>query len=114
MANTGEENAKLQSLFLMQQNKIEESIDRYRQYTSMTGSHDFDMLQQMGLTLLIKGIQSEDHQTFLMSLFGAGLSGSTLALEILEQGIAHPDPQTQLLSLHFISKIDDDRTDEML
>ncbi len=114
MANTGEENTKLQSLFLMQQNKIEESIDRYRQYTSMTGNHDFEMLQQMGLTLLIKGIQSEDHQTFLMSLFGAGLSGSTHALEILEHGINHPDPQTQLLSLHFIAKIDDDRTDEML
>jgi HEAT repeat protein len=98
----------------MQQHKVEESIDRYRQYTSLTGRHDFDMLQQMGLTLLQKGIQSDDPQIFLMSLFGAGLSGSQLALEILEHGIGHPDPQTQLLSLHFIAKIDDDRTDELL
>ncbi len=105
---------KLQSLFLMQQNKVEESIDRYRQYTTMTGRHDFEMLQQMSLTLLQKGVQSEDHQTLLMSLFGAGLSGSSLSLEILEHGISHPDPQTQLLSLHFIAKIDDDRTDELL
>lgn len=105
---------KLQSLFLMQQNKIDESINRYREYTEATGRQDFEMLQQMGLTLLQKGIQSPDHPTFLMALFGAGLSGSTRAIEILEHGINHPDPQTQLLSLHFISKIEDDRADELL
>jgi len=98
----------------MQQNKVEESIDRYREYTKAVGLQDFDMLQQMGFTLLQKGIQSQDHQTFLMTLLGAGMSGSTRALEILEHGIAHPDPQTQLLALHFIAKIEDDRADELL
>jgi len=111
---TATSDLKLQSLFLMQQNKVEESIDRYREYTALTGRHDFEMLQQMGLTLLQKGIQTEDQQIFLMTLFGAGLSGSAGALEILERGIDHPDPQTQLLSLHFIAKINDDRTDELL
>jgi HEAT repeat protein len=105
---------KLQSLFLMQQNKVEESITRYRNYTELTGRHDFEMLQLMGLTLLQKGIQSEDPQIFLMTLFGAGLSGSTGSLEILEKGFNQADPQTQLLALHFISQIDDDRTDEIL
>lgn len=98
----------------MQQNKVEESIDRYREYTQKSGYQDFEMLQQMGLTLLQKGIQSVDPQTFLMTLFGAGLSGSTGALDILEYGIAHPDPQTELLSLHFISKIEDDKATELL
>jgi HEAT repeat protein len=105
---------KFQALFLMQQNRIEESIDRYTEYTSLTGRHDFEMLQQMGLTLLQKGIQSPEHQTFLMTLFGAGLSGSVGAIEILEKGIDHPDPQTQLMALHFIAKIEDDRADELL
>ena len=105
---------KMQALFLMQQNKVAESIERYRQYTAIVGRQDFEMLQQMGLTLLQKGIASEDHQTFLITLFGAGLSGSSLSLDILEQGIRHPDPQTQVLALHFISKIDDDRTDDLL
>ena len=109
-----QEDLKLKALFLMQQNQIEESLGQYRIYTERSGRHDFEMLQQMGLTLLQKGIQSEDHQTFLMSLFGAGLSGSSGSLDILEKGITHPDPQTQLLALHFISKIDDDRTDELL
>jgi HEAT repeat protein len=105
---------KLQSLFLMQQGKVDESITQYRKCIGITGRHDFEMLQLMGLTLLQKGIQTEDPQTFLMTLFGAGLSGSTGSLEILEKGFNQPDPQTQLLALHFISQIDDDRTDEIL
>jgi HEAT repeat protein len=107
------EELKHHSLYLMQQNQIGESIEKYRQYAEVSGRHDFEVLQQMGLILLQKGIQSEDNQTFMMTLFGAGLSGSANALEILERGIAHPDPQVQLLSLHFIAKIDDDRTSEI-
>ncbi|MBX7065917.1 MAG: HEAT repeat domain-containing protein [Parachlamydiales bacterium] len=104
---------KLHSLYLMQQGQIEESIEKYREYTDLTGRNDFEVLQQMGLILLQKGIASQDGPTFMMTLFGAGLSGSANALEILERGIAHPDPQMQLLALHFIAKIDDDRTAEI-
>jgi HEAT repeat protein len=105
---------KLQSLFLMQQNRVEESLDRYREYTTASGRHDFEMLQQMGMTLLVNGAQAQDAEVFLMTLFGAGLSGSNGALDILEKGIEHPDPQTQLLSLHFLSQLEDDRTGEIL
>lgn len=108
------EEVKQHSLYLMQQNQIEESIDKYREFSDLTGRHDFEVLQQMGLILLQKGIQSEDPQTFLMTLFGAGLSGSSGALEIIERGLQHPDPQVQLLALHFIAKFDDDKTNDLL
>lgn len=108
------EEAKLHALYLMQQDQVAESIERYREYSDLTGRQDFEVLQQMGLILLQKGIQSEDPQTFMMTLFGAGLSGSVGAIEILERGLIHPDPQVQLLSLHFLAKIDDDHTSELL
>jgi HEAT repeat protein len=104
---------KLHSLYLMQQNQIEESIEKYREFAQLAGRNDFDVLQQMGLILLQKGIQSTDNQSFMMTLFGAGLSGSANALEILEKGLSHPDPQVQLLSLHFIAKFEDDRAAEI-
>ncbi len=104
---------KLHALYLMQQNQFEESIEKYREYSLLSSRHDFEVLQQMGLILLQKGIQSQDNQTLLMTLFGAGLCGSASALEILEKGVLHPDPQMQLLSLHFIAKFDDDRASEM-
>lgn len=104
---------KLHSLYLMQQGQVEESIEKYREYSTISGRNDFDVLQQMGLILLQKGVQSEDNQTLMMSLFGAGLSGSAGALDILEKGVSHADPQMQLLSLHFIAKFEDDRAAEI-
>ncbi|MEN9655074.1 MAG: hypothetical protein RL235_1186 [Chlamydiota bacterium] len=106
--------AKQHALFLMQQTKVEEAFDRYREYLDLAHAHDYDVLQQMGLILLQKGVHSDDPQTFLMSLFGAGISGSTGALEILEKGLFFPDPQVQQLSLHFIAQFEDNRSHELL
>ena len=107
------EELKLHALYLMQQNQAEEALGKYRQFSNLSGRHDFDVLQQMGLILLQKGIQNPDPQIFLMTLFGAGLSGSSRALEILEYGVKHPDPQVQLLALHFIAQFDDDRASDL-
>jgi len=105
---------KMHSLFLMQKNDVGASFDRYREYCAASGRHDFEVLQQMGLIMLQKGIQTTDPQEFLMTLFGAGISGSLGALEILEKGIMHADPQVQLLSLHFIAQFEDDKSNDLL
>lgn len=105
---------KLQALYFMQQHQPKEALARYREETRATGHHDFELLQEMGLLLLQCGIHSDDPQTFLMTLFGAGLSGSARALEILEHGVAHLDPQVQLIALHFLSQLEDDRTHPIL
>ena len=108
------QDAKMQALYLMQQKKVEESIERYRDLAHLSGRHDFELLQQMGLILLQKGIQQEDPQSFLMTLFGAGFSNCARALDILERGLDQKDPQIQLLSLNFIARHEDDRADELL
>jgi HEAT repeat protein len=105
---------KMHALYLMQKNQVEESIQKYREYSENTGRHDFEILQQMGFLMMQKGIQSSDPQTFLMTLLGAGLSGSASALEILEKGLSHPDPQIQLMSIHFLSQFDDDKSSDLL
>lgn len=111
---TAVQDAKMQALYLMQQKKVEESIERYRELASLSGRHDFELLQQMGLILLQKGIQDEDPQNFLMTLFGAGFSNCRQALEILEKGLNQQDPQLQLLALNFIARHEDDRSHELL
>ncbi len=114
LAKTSDEEIKLHALYLMQQNQIEDAFGRYREYSEQSGRHDFEALQRMGLILLQKGIQTNDPQVFMMTLFGAGLSGSGGALEILETGLAQPDPQIQLLALHFIAGFEDDRSADLL
>ena len=113
-ATSQSEETKMHALFLMQNNEIEAALGRYQQYCHQSGRYDFETLQQMGLIMLQKGILSEDPQTFLMTLFGSGISGSSGALKILEKGIDHPDPQVQLLSLHFIAGFEDDKTNDLL
>jgi len=108
------EDTKMHSLFLMQNNEIDSALDRYQKYCNLSGKYDFETLQQMGLIMLQKGALSEDPQVYHMTLFGAGISGSSQALEILEKGLYSGDPQIQLLALHFISQIEDDRTHELL
>jgi len=111
---TALQDAKMQALYLMQQRKVEESIDRYRELADLSGRHDFELLQQMGLILLQKGVLTEDPQAFLMTLFGAGFSNCVQALEILEKGLDLVDPQIQLLALNFIARQEDDRSHELL
>lgn len=106
--------AKLHALYLMQQNQVEEALERYREFSQVTGKQDFELLQQMGQLFLQKGAMSPDPQTFLMTLFGAGLSGSVHSLDILEKGLFHPEPQVQLLALHFLTRMEDDRIHELL
>jgi HEAT repeat protein len=113
-ASKDSEKIKLHALYLMQQNQVEEAFGRYREFSEEAGRHDFEALQQMGLILLQKGIQTTDPQTFMMTLFGAGLSGSSRALEILEKGLDDPNPEIQLLALHFIAGIEDDKTGDLL
>lgn len=105
---------KRQALFMMQSADIETSLKNYQTYCSKSGQHDFEVLQKMGMVLFRHGIQSDDSTIFTMTLFGAGLSGSSGALEILEKGLVHPDPQIQMIALHFINQINDDKTNELL
>jgi HEAT repeat protein len=102
------------ALYMMQNGGVEDALTRYQSVASQTGRHYFEILQRMSMVLLRQGIQSEDPMIFVLSLFGAGLSGSSNALEILEKGISHPDPQVQMIALHFLVKIEDDRIDEIL
>jgi HEAT repeat protein len=106
----GQGDPRTHALFLMRQGRLEEAIDQYRH----SPKHDFETLQQMGLTLFEQGISTDQPEIFLMTLYGAGLSGSSIALEILEKGLQIPDPQIQLISIHFISEFQDDKADRLL
>lgn len=111
----GEElfDAKHHALFMMQSQDIEEAIARYQEHAKQHG-HDFEVLQRMGQIFFSQGIESESEAEFSMTLFGAGTSGSFNSLSILEKGLFHPDPQIQMIALHFIAQMEDDRIHDLL
>jgi len=107
--NSLEQNEKGYILYLMHSNEIEKAMNKYQEIYKNDG-HDFEILQKMSLILLKNGAKNEDNQIQQLSMLGAGLAASNASLEILEIGLDSPLIQTQQLSVHFISFLQDDNS----
>lgn len=95
-------------LFLMQAGKTHDAIKLYRE--SYGNRHDFDLLQQMGLTLLDQGYRSGKPEEQLITLLGAGISGNERASYIMEGLAENSNPQLQLISLQLLARYQNEDT----
>ncbi len=102
------------SLYLCHIGKTVDAIDSYQNVCKENHTQDFEVLRQLSLMIMKEGADSKDKTAQILSMYGAGLAASSFSMEILEKGISHPDPEIQLVSLFFISKLQDDRSDEIL
>jgi hypothetical protein len=105
---------KLHILYLLQSKEFNRSIDLYREYKTMLGRHDFEVLQQMSMIILEQGARSADPETQLTSIYGSSVAGIAASIDILEAGIASPHPQTQIAAIQFLGHLQDDRCEELL
>lgn len=98
-------------LYLMQSGNLLQALECYKDYTRTLGHHDTEILQQIGLNLLEQGYRSNDPESQLLTLFGAGISMNEKALYILEEGMKSAIPQLQLVALNFLSHYQNDQAD---
>ena len=105
---------KLHILYLLQSKEFNRAIALYQDYKAALGRHDFEILQQAGLILLDQGARSSDPQMQLTSIFGSSIAGIATAIDILEEGIASPQPQTQIAAIQALGHLQDDRCEELL
>jgi len=101
-------------LYLMQAGHGAEALTLYKEYKAQLGHHDVELIHQLALSLLDQGYRSNDPETLLLTIFGAGISINDKAQYILEEGLRSPHPQLQLISLNFLSQYQNDRADEAL
>lgn len=101
-------------LYVSNSGNVPEAISLYRQNVEQTGRHDFELLEQMCLTILNHGARSEDPELNLMTYFGAGICMSEQAVPILESGLLSPNPQLQIVCLNFLSGVHHDRADHTI
>lgn len=92
------------TLYLLRQGLFQSAIENYEQHVFETGKHDYQILQQIGLTLIELGWKCSDPEIKLLSLFGAGISAHDQAQHLLEDAIRANDPRFQLAALNFLSK----------
>ncbi|MES2344733.1 MAG: HEAT repeat domain-containing protein [Chlamydiota bacterium] len=100
--------------YLIQHKKIAEAINLYEKYRLDLGRHDFEILQQLGMTLLEEGARSDDPEKQLLSIFGSSIAGISSSLDILSAGISSPRPETQIAAIHALARLQDDRSDDLL
>lgn len=91
-------------LYLLRQGYFQSAIENYEQSVSETGKHDYQILQQIGLTLIELGWKCSDPEIKLLALFGAGISAHDQAQYLLEDAVKTNDPRLQLVALNFLSK----------
>lgn len=105
---------KNQITYLMQAGEVEKSIALYFRYKKAIEKHDFEILQQMAFILLDKGAKSSDRESQLLSIYGSGIAGAEISLDILESGIKSTHAESQVAAIQFLGGMQDDRSDELL
>lgn len=102
---------KSRILNIMHKDDAKLAFSLYRDYCKQIGKQDFELLQQLCLTLLEQGTRSSDPEITLLTLYGAGISANEKMIPILADGINSPIPQLQLIALHFLAELQNDEAD---
>lgn len=100
--------------FLIQSKEYKKAINHYQDYVQKEGHHDFELLQQMALSILEQGIQSPDPEEKLLALFGASLASTAPSQGALVAALASDNPYVESASLQLIAQLQDDRYDELI
>jgi HEAT repeat protein len=102
-------------LYLMSIKEVEQAIDEYLTLYRHEKKHDFEVLEQMCLTLLEIGSASPNPEDQLLTLFGISLSGSSnLFLTFLDTAIKSPFPEVQAAALQILANVHEDKSNELI
>ena len=102
-------------LYLMSIRQVEQAIDEYLIIYKIEKKHDFEVLEQMCLSLLEIGSSSPNPDDQLLTLFGISLSGSSNSfLTFLDTAIRSPYPEVQAAALQILSGQHEDKSNEII
>ncbi len=101
-------------LFLMHTGNTAQAFQAYQDFIKVSGRHDFELIESMGLILLDQGQRARDPETQLLTLFGAGISNNEKNLYILESGLTSGIAELELIALNFLGRYHNSRTDHSL
>lgn len=103
-----------QILYLMKDGNVNRALDLYIEYANAKGSHDLDVLREIGLYILDKGAASNKPEIQTLTLFGAGISVHEKTLYILENGVQRQEPELQIVALNMLSRYQNDDADNAM
>ncbi len=75
---------------------------------------DYEFLQKLAILILENGLKSQNKERQRLTFYGAGIALSTHSLKILEKGLTSLDAPSQLISLHYLSMLQDQKSDFLI
>ncbi len=100
----GSENLKGQALYRVNQGKIAEGIEAYKELVKTLGKQDHELLEQISLSILAKGFEEREPEKQILALFGASVSMNDKVDRFFELAYRSPYPQIQLAALNAATK----------
>lgn len=102
-------------LYLMSVKEIDQALDEYLTLYRSEKKHDFEVLEQICMTLLEMGCKSPNPEDQLLTLFGISLSGSSnFFLNFLDTAIKSPFPEVQAAALQILGNLHEDKSNELI
>ncbi|BAE81462.1 outer membrane protein [Chlamydia felis Fe/C-56] len=101
-------------ILYISQRSVEKALTSYLEALETHGDHDFTLLRKISENCLRQGLRSDDPYIRKSTIIGAGIVGSSEALEILSQAMETEDPLQQLLVLSALSSNLGKTSDELL
>lgn len=101
-------------MYLASTKNIKQSIVQYKEYVKKLGKHDFEVLENLGSSLLERGMEESDLECQMLSLYGAGVSGIDSVLRICDQAMRGRQPAIQIAALQILGQMQDDRVKEIV
>ncbi len=101
-------------LFLIQHGDSKQALKLYQEQVKITNTHDYELLNHMGLALMDYGSKQSDPEIQLLSLFGAQISANSDAYGVFQECLKSRHPQIQLLALGCLSQIQQDQADHAI
>lgn len=99
---------KAQILYLIHSGKPQRGFELYLSCARECGEEDYELLQEAALRLLESGMLTNDKETQLMCIFGAGVSSHPALLPMLAAGLKSKEMRISLAALHFLERFNDD------
>ena len=101
-------------LFLAQQGDHKKALQLYRRYYIQNNLHNYDLLHQIGLSIVEEGFKQNDPESQLFALFGASIAAHEDCYHVVEKSLKNPNPQIQLIALNAIARLQNDKADKAL
>lgn len=101
-------------LYLMQAQKFKQALTNYKEYCKQNQKPDFDLLQKLAYIILEQGSLNSEEDIQMLTMFGAGQARSVKSISILSKGLDNTNPKIQLVALHFLANLEDNKIDSYL